>query len=77
MPKKPKDEMLPAVRGIQLDLDDRDAPTMCLVGLLTMDGVKSFTLQEQSARMMTTALRGFIDRIDRTRSAPTSEGLPN
>ncbi|UVK43788.1 hypothetical protein BPNPMPFG_005626 [Mesorhizobium sp. AR07] len=77
MPRKPKDEMLPAVRGIQLDLDDRDAPTMCLVGLLTVDRVKSFTLREEGVRIMMTALQGFLDRIDRTRPAPTSKGLPN
>lgn len=31
MPKKPIDQMLPAVRGVQIDLDDRDKPTHPLV----------------------------------------------
>ncbi|TPM04528.1 hypothetical protein [Mesorhizobium sp. B2-3-10] len=36
--------MLPPVRGCTLDVDDKDMPTAFLVGLLTEEGTKSFTL---------------------------------
>jgi hypothetical protein len=39
MPKKPKDVMLPGVSGVTIDIDDRDNPKVCLVGLLTEEGV--------------------------------------
>jgi hypothetical protein len=64
MPKKPKDTMLPGVRGVTVDIDDRDNPQVCLVGLLTEEGTKSFTLSEHGARMMVTALHSFIDLFD-------------
>ncbi len=37
---------------------------MCLVGLPAVDRFKSFTLREEGARMMMTALHGFLDGID-------------
>jgi hypothetical protein len=41
MPKKPKDRMLPAVSGVTIDIDDRDNPKVCLVGLLIAEGKRS------------------------------------
>jgi hypothetical protein len=62
MPKKPKDRML-SVSGVTIDIDDRDNPTVCQVGLLTDEGKRSFTLNEHSARMMVTALHSFLDLL--------------
>jgi len=56
--KKPKDEMLPALTGVQLDRND---PTYCLVGLRTVEGVKSFTLHAEGARLLIKALQAFIE----------------
>lgn len=62
--KKPKDVMLPGISGVTIDIDDRDNPKVCLVGLLSEDGKRSFTLNESGARMLVTALHSFIDLID-------------
>jgi hypothetical protein len=70
MAKRSKDEMLPAVRGCTIDIDDKDAPTCCLVGLLTEDGVKSFTLGEHGARTMMLALQSFLDRLAPAKANP-------
>ncbi|MGX8007828.1 hypothetical protein ACVDG8_001865 [Mesorhizobium sp. ORM8.1] len=65
MGKKPKDEMLPALTGVQLDLDDKNKPTYCLVGLRTVEGVKSFTLHAEGARLLIQGLQAFVDRVDK------------
>ena len=39
MLKMPKNETLPSVTGVQTDFDDRDNPTMRLVGLVTEEGI--------------------------------------
>jgi len=77
MLKKPKDEMLPSVTGVQTDFDDKDNPTVCLVGLLTEEGVKSFTLNDAGARIMVMALQTFLDRVDNGGSTPAPEGRLN
>ncbi len=64
MARKPNDEMLPVVTGFQIDIDDRDNPTACLVGLVTVEGLKSFTLNVDGANMMIDALRSFVDRVE-------------
>ncbi|RUY96431.1 MULTISPECIES: hypothetical protein [unclassified Mesorhizobium] len=64
MPKKPKDVMLPGVSGVTIDIDDRDNPRVCLVGLLTDEGKRSFTLNESGARMMVKAMHSFLDLLD-------------
>ena len=73
MLKKRKDEMLPSVTGVQTDFDDRHNPTICLVGLLTEEGIKSFTLNDAGARIMVMALRTFLDRVDMAGSRPAPE----
>ncbi|WP_188393695.1 hypothetical protein [Mesorhizobium sp. SARCC-RB16n] len=63
MAEKANDEMLPPVRGCTLDVDDKDMPRSCLVGLLTEEGTKSFTLNEHGARTMMLALQTFLDLV--------------
>jgi len=70
MPRKPKDELLPMVTGIQIDLDDKDKPTYCLIGLRTVGGVKSFTLHPEGARLLIQAMQTFLDRVERGMQAP-------
>jgi len=74
--KKRKDVMLPGISGVTIDIDDRDNPKVCLVGLLSEDGKRSFTLNESGARMMVTALHSFIDLIDGV-DPDKPEGLAN
>ncbi|MGX9147974.1 hypothetical protein [Mesorhizobium sp. 128a] len=64
MAKKPNHEILPAVRGVTIDLDNKDSPSACLVGLLTEDGTKSFVLSRQGANTLMVALHTFLDRVD-------------
>ena len=49
---------------MQLDLDDKNKPTYCLVGLRTVEGVKSFTLHAEGARLLIQGLQAFVDRVD-------------
>ena len=77
MARKPKNEMLPGVKGVQIDLDDRDNPTYCLVGLVTEEGVKSFTLHPAGASMMIQALQTFLDRVDGKPPAPQPRSKAN
>ncbi|MBZ9985648.1 hypothetical protein LB572_00910 [Mesorhizobium sp. BH1-1-5] len=65
MAKKPKDEMLPAVNGLQIDIDDKSRPTQCLIGLRTAEGVKSFSLHAAGARLLIAGLQTFVDRVDK------------
>jgi hypothetical protein len=77
MPKKPKDVMLPGVSGVTIDIDDRDNPKVCLVGLLTEEGKRSFTLNEYGARMMVTALHSFLDLLDPPHALTKPKGPAN
>ncbi|MER9579245.1 hypothetical protein NKI78_27060 [Mesorhizobium sp. M0400] len=63
MPKNPADEMLPAVKGLQIDLNDKDHPSLCLVGLITEEGVKSFALHPTGAGMMIQGLQTFLNLV--------------
>ncbi|TPM31467.1 hypothetical protein FJ967_24820 [Mesorhizobium sp. B2-3-4] len=63
--KRPKIQVLPAVRGCTIDMDgDEPRPTICIVGLLTEDGVTQFSLSKQGAKTMMLALQTFLDRVD-------------
>ncbi|MER9169625.1 hypothetical protein NKI12_20030 [Mesorhizobium australicum] len=65
MAKRPKTQMLSAVRGCTIDMDgDDQRPTRCIIGLLTEDGVISFALSKQGAKTLMLALQTFIDRVD-------------
>jgi hypothetical protein len=77
MPKKPKDVMLPGVSGVTIDIDDRDNPKVCLVGLLTDEGKRSFTLNENGARMMVKAMHSFLDLLDGFTSETKPRGPAN
>lgn len=77
MPKKPKDVMLPAVSGVTIEIDDRDNPKVCLVGLLTAEGKRSFTLSQNGARMMVKALHSFLDLLDGSTSETKPKGPAN
>ncbi|ESZ28739.1 MULTISPECIES: hypothetical protein [unclassified Mesorhizobium] len=77
MPKKQKDVMLPGVSGVTIDIDDRDNPKVCLVGLLTDEGKRSFTLNENGARMMVKAMHSFLDLLDGTTSETMPKGPAN
>ncbi|MER8410051.1 hypothetical protein [Mesorhizobium sp. M1342] len=77
MPKKPKDVMLPGLSGVTIDIDDRDNPKVCLVGLLTDEGKHSFTLSENGARMMVKAMHSFLDLLDGSTSETKPKGPAN
>jgi hypothetical protein len=77
MRTKPNDVMLPGVSGVTIDIDDRDNPKVCLVGLLTGEGKKSFTLNEYGARTMVTALHSFLDLIDSPKPVTKPKGPAN
>jgi hypothetical protein len=74
MAKRPKNQMLSAVRGCTIDMEGDDPrPTRCIIGLLTEDGVTSFALSKQGAKTMMLALQTFLDR---TEGARAPKGAP-
>lgn len=45
----------------------------CFVGLLTVEGVKSFELNDVGAKIMVVVLQNFLDRVDIVASTPAPE----
>jgi hypothetical protein len=75
MVRKPKDEMLPGVKGVRIDVDDKDNPKSCLVGLVTEEGMRSFTLNASGASMMIQALQTFVDSVQSKWPANPPKGV--
>ncbi|MER8444733.1 hypothetical protein NKH52_16190 [Mesorhizobium sp. M1066] len=75
--EKAKGRDAAGVSGVTIDIDDRDNPKVCLVGLLTDEGKRSFTLNENGARMMVKAMHSFLDLIDGSTSETKPKGPAN